>query len=176
VLLVYRFLLSLWCALCQLYDPENFFYSFLKLDGINFVFVYLVLNSMIRRLSALFFLSGMLALLLFQQPAFAYCAHTNQFFISDCGCEKEVESKCPLCQKEQPSDPCNDCSEKIQLDVDDLVWFDLTVEAPTMVCFPIFDGAAESVDFHSATEFTVSSIRPPPRNVSLFLFYSVFRL
>ncbi|MFT6178980.1 MAG: hypothetical protein ACJA1W_001323 [Akkermansiaceae bacterium] len=87
-----------------------------------------------RGLSALFFLSGMLALLLFQQPAFAYCAQTSQFFISDCGCEQEVESKCPRCQKEQPSDPCDDYSEKIQLDVDDLGWFDLAVEVPTMLC------------------------------------------
>jgi YHS domain-containing protein len=78
-----------------------------------------------RGLSALFFLSGMLALLLFQQPAFAYCAQTSQFFISDCGCEQEVESKRPRCQKEQPSD---------QLDVDDLGWFDLAVEVPTMLC------------------------------------------
>lgn len=133
---------------------------------------------MIRRLSALFFLSGMFALLLFQQPAFAYCAHTNQFFMSDCGCEKEVESKCPRCQKEQPADPCDDCSEKIQLDVDELVWFGLAVEAPAMVCSLVLDGATEPINFNSGTEFSVSPIRPPPptRNVSFLLLYSVFRL
>jgi len=133
---------------------------------------------MIRRLSALFFLSGMLALLLFQQPAFAYCAHTNQFFISDCGCEQEVESKCPFCQEGQRDVPCDDCSEKIQLDVDDLVWFGLAVEAPTLVYSPIIDGASEPIKFNAGTELAVSPIRPPPppRNVSLFLLYSVFRL
>ena len=133
---------------------------------------------MIRRLSALFFLFGMLVLLLFQQPAFAYCAHSNQFFISDCGCEKEIESKCSHCQKEQPSDPCDDCSEKIQLDVDDLVWFELAVEAPTMVCSPVVNGGSEPIKFNSGTELAVSPIRPPPlpQKASLFLLYSVFRL
>ncbi|MFT6862820.1 MAG: hypothetical protein ACJAVK_001380 [Akkermansiaceae bacterium] len=133
---------------------------------------------MIRRLSALFFLSGMLALLLFQQPAFAYCGHTHQFFMNDCGCEELIESRCPHCQKEQPAVPCDDCSEKIQLDVDDLVWFDLALNAPTIVFSPVVDGAAEPIDFNSATEFRVSPIRPPPppQGASLFLLHSVFRL
>ena len=120
----------------------------------------------------------MIVLLLFQQPTFAYCEHTDQFFISDCGCEKQVESQCPHCQKEKPADPCDDCSEKIQLDVDDLVWFDLAIDAPNMVCSPVVDGAADPINFYSTTEFCVFPIRPPPppRGISLFLLYSVFRL
>ena len=133
---------------------------------------------MVRRLLALFFLSGMVALLLFQQPAFAYCAHTNQFFINDCGCETQFESRCPHCQKEQPADPCDDCAEKIQLDVDDLVWFDLVIDAPNLICSHVVDGADAPINFYSASEFAVSPIRPPPppRGVSLFLLHSVFRL
>lgn len=131
---------------------------------------------MIRRLSALFFLAGMIALLLFQQPVFAYCAHTNQFFINDCGCGKQVESKCPYCQQEEPSAPCDDCSEKIQVEVDDLIWFDLIVETSTAVSLALVDGAAEPIRFCSAAELKVSCIRPPPIGVSLFLLHSVFRL
>jgi len=133
---------------------------------------------MVRRLSALFFLSGMIALLLFQQPAFAYCAHTDQFFINDCGCEQQVQSQCPHCQKEKPSDPCDDCSEKIQLDVEDLVWFDLAIDPPNMVCASIVDGTADPIIFHASSELAVSPTRPPPplQEVSLFLLYSVFRL
>ena len=120
----------------------------------------------------------MIALLLFQQPVFAYCGHTQQFFISDWGCEKQVESRCPHCQKEQPTDPCDDCSKKIQIDVDDLVWLELNVNIPVMVCNPVIDGIAESLSFQSATELVVSPIRPPPPppSVSLFLLHSVFRL
>lgn len=138
----------------------------------------IIIQLVVRRLSALFFLFGMMALLLFQQPVFAYCGHTHQFFINDCGCEKQVESGCPHCLKDQPSDPCDDCSEKIQLDVDELVWFDLTVEAPAMICSPVVDGTSGSLVFPSASEGCVTPIRPPPppRSLSLFLLHSVFRL
>ena len=133
---------------------------------------------MLRRLSALFFLSGMIALLLFQQPAFAYCAHTDQFFINDCGCEQQVESQCSHCEEEVPPGPCDDCSEKIQLDVDDMVWFDLAIDTPNMACPPVVDGDAAPMSFHATSEFSVSPIRPPPppRGVSIFLLHSVFRL
>jgi hypothetical protein len=133
---------------------------------------------MVRRLSALFFLAGMITLLLFQQPVFAYCAHTNQLFIDDCGCEDQVESQCSHCQQEQPADPCDDCSEKIQLDVDDLVWFDLAIDSPKIVCSSIVDGPAESIDFLASSVFAVSPTRPPPPppEASLLLLYSVFRL
>lgn len=133
---------------------------------------------MIRRLSALFFLFGMMALVLFQQPALAYCTHTDQFFVSDCGCEEQVQSLCSHCQEEIPSEPCDDCSEKIQLDVDDLVWFDLSIQAPAFVCSPAVDGEVEAIKFSSTTEFSPSPIRPPPPpgGVSLFILHSVFRL
>lgn len=133
---------------------------------------------MVRRLSALFFLSGMIALLLFQQPVFAYCAHTDQFFIDDCGCEQEVETQCNHCQKKEPVEPCDDCSEKIQLDVDDLVWFDLVIDHPKIVCSSIVYDASESIDFIASSEFAVSPTRPPPppREASLLLLHSVFRL
>jgi len=140
--------------------------------------VYPIKKSMIRRLSALFFLFGMIALLLLQQPVFAYCAHSNQFFVNDCGCEEQAKTRCSHCQEEQPVQPCDDCSEKIQLDVDELVWFDLTVDAPSLVCSPMVDEASEPINFHAATEFVTSPIRPPPPppGLSLFLLHSVFRL
>jgi hypothetical protein len=120
----------------------------------------------------------MIALLLFQQPAFAYCAHTDQFFISECGCEEQVESQCSHCQKEKPAEPCDDCSEKIQLEVDDLVWFDLAIDSPKIVCSSIVDGAADPINFRASSELAVSPTRPPPppREASLLLLYSVFRL
>ena len=120
----------------------------------------------------------MVFLVLLQQPAFAYCVHSDQFFISDCGCVKTVESQCPFCQEENPDDPCDDCAEKIKLDVDELVWFDVVLDAPTVVCVPVVDGVAGSISFPSALEFVQPPIRPPPppRGVSLLLLHSVFRI
>lgn len=154
------------------------FVSFENFYGINFCSHYLTFSSMIRRLSALFFLIGMMALVFFQQPALAYCTHTDQFFVSNCGCEEQVQSQCSHCQEEKPSDPCDDCSEKIQLDVDDLVWFDLSIQAPAFVSSPVVDGEVEAINFPTAIEFSPSPIRPPPPpgGVPLFLLHSVFRL
>ncbi|MEJ6581425.1 MAG: hypothetical protein QNL33_08535 [Akkermansiaceae bacterium] len=134
---------------------------------------------MIRRLSASFFLLGMVVLVLLQQPAFAYCGHTHQFFISDCGCEDEVvENACPHCQQEEVSKPCDDCSEKFQVDVDDLVWSDLAM-TPLMECScAISDGEAAPLTFKVASSVTVAPARPPPPppGPSLFLLYSVFQI
>jgi hypothetical protein len=133
---------------------------------------------MIRRLSASFFLLGMAVLVLLQQPVLAYCPHTNQFFISECGCAEKTAAACPHCQEEQPADPCDKCSDKIQLDVDDLVWFDLALNAPTEIPSPLTDGESDPVTFSPATDFSVAPIRPPPPppGVALFLLNSVFRL
>lgn len=117
-------------------------------------------------------------MVLFQQPALAYCVHTDQFFLSDCGCEEVIESKCPHCQTEQPAEPCDDCSDRIQIDVDDLVWFDLAIALPTFIPSPVIDGGVEVIHCHSTAEFGVTPIRPPPPpgGVSLMILHSVFRL
>jgi len=121
----------------------------------------------------------MVVLVLLKQPAFAYCGHTEHFFISDCGCEEEVvESVCPRCQKEEAPKPCGDCSEKIQVDVDDLVWSDIGM-TPLIECsWAILDGDARPVVFEVASLVVVAPARPPPSpsGPSLFLLNSVFRL
>ncbi|MFT6242882.1 MAG: hypothetical protein ACJAQT_004994 [Akkermansiaceae bacterium] len=133
---------------------------------------------MVRRLSASLFIFVMMVLVLLQQPVLAYCAHTDQFFINHCGCEKFIENACPHCQEEQPADPCDECSEKIQLDTDDLVWFDLSLNSLSKTAFPIREGQAKPITFLPATEIAVAPIRPPPppSSVPVFLMNSVFRL
>ena len=133
---------------------------------------------MIHRLSASLFLFVMMVLLLLQQPVLAYCTHTDQFFINDCGCGKIVENACPYCQEEQPADPCDECSEKIQLDTDNLVWFDISLNSPSETTCPISEGQAKPITFLPATELSVAPMwpPPPPRSVPVFLMNSVFRL
>lgn len=133
---------------------------------------------MIRRLSASFFLLGMAILVLFQQPALAYCAHAGQFFISDCGCDQPEEVLCSHCLDEQLANPCDECSEKIKLDVDELIWVDLALDSPTEISADLIDGWNDPITFSRATNFSVAPIRPPPspRGVALFLLNSVFRL
>ena len=133
---------------------------------------------MIRRLSASFFLLGMVVLVLLKQPAFAYCGHTEHFFISECGCEEEAaENVCPHCVQEEVPKPCDDCSEKIQVDVDDLVWSDIGMTSIVECSSAILDGVAKSLDFKVTSMVTVAPVRPPPPpGPSLFLLNSVFRL
>lgn len=133
---------------------------------------------MVRRLSALFFLLGMMVLVLFQQPALAYCGHSDQFFITDCGCQEPVETGCPHCREEKPVEPCDDCSEKIALDVDELIWFELSPDRAEFVSVPFSEPAPDHDPFFSESDLTIAPIRPPPplSGVSLFLLFSVFRL
>lgn len=134
---------------------------------------------MIRRLSASLFLLGMVVLVLLKQPAFAYCGHTHHFFISDCGCKEEVmENACPHCQQEEAPKPCDDCSEKIQVDVDDLAWSDIAMTPLVECSCAILDGEAKPVAFKVAGSLVVAPARPPPPppGPSLFLLNSVFRI
>lgn len=133
---------------------------------------------MLRRVSALFFLAGMMTLLLFQQPVFAYCAHSEQFFLNDCGCTKPVGISCPHCRQDQPEQPCDDCSEKIQLEVDDLLWSDLTLNPPGTLDPAISEEADEVLPFGGSGIAEATSVHPPPppRTIPLFLLHLAFRL
>lgn len=131
-----------------------------------------------RRLSASFFLLGMLVLVLLKQPVVAYCGHTHHFFMSDCGCgEQVIENACPHCQEEEAPKPCDSCSKKFQVDVDDLVWTDV-VMTPLVECScAIIDGEADPVTFKVASAVAPAPARPPPPpGPLLFLLNSVFRL
>ncbi|MEN8693183.1 MAG: hypothetical protein ACN4GG_07620 [Akkermansiaceae bacterium] len=133
---------------------------------------------MIRRLSASFFLLGMAVFVVFQQPIFAYCPHSEQFFVNACGCETIVETSCPHCQEEQPATPCDECAEKIQLDLDDLIWSELTLHPPTESLVFYAGEHLALLNFSPATDCSVASVRPPPppNGPDLFLLNSVFRI
>jgi len=133
---------------------------------------------MIRRLSASFFLLGMVVLVLLKQPAIAYCGHTQHFFISECGCgEEAVPHLCPHCQKEEAPKPCDQCSEKIQVDVDDLIWSHIGITSLLESSCNLLDGEAAPVAFKVAGSVLVAPARPLlPPGPPLFLLNSVFRL
>lgn len=115
--------------------------------------------------------------LLFQQPVFTYCGHTQQFFIEHCGCPEVGKSSCPHCQEAPPADPCDKCSEKIQLEVDDLIWSDFTPDPPRFSEDVMEPDRAEICGAMSATLTTTAPSRPPPLpGVPRFLLHSVFRL
>ena len=132
---------------------------------------------MVRRVSALFFLTEMVILLLFQQPAFAYCAHSEQFFLNDCGCPEPVETSCPHCHQDEPAEPCDDCSEKIQLDLDELLWSDLAIDSPPFPDHFVAEEVDDTIRSGSSALAKAATIRPPPPPaLSLYLLHSVFRL
>lgn len=136
-------------------------------SGITNLPLHLILETMIRRLSASFFLLGMVVLVLLQQPAFAYCAHTKQVFITDCGCGQAADIFCPHCLEEKSSQPGDKCSDKIQLDTDDLIWFDLAIDSRAEFSSPVACCDAAPLTFSPAAEFSVTPLRPPPPPLGL---------
>ena len=134
--------------------------------------------TMISSVLAFCFLLGMMALVLFPQPGLAYCTHTDQFFLSDCGCEELPTDVCPHCQQEQTSKPCDDCSERIQLDIDDLIWSNLVFGPDLKICCPAEVIGVEWVIVSPGYDLSAGPIRPPPlpRGIPVFLLNSVFRI
>lgn len=140
-----------------------------------------------------------------QNPVFGYCFCLDAFFTGDCVCESAKQAAttaaAPSCQSccakeetssaEQPSGPCDDCTERLSIDTGDFLWsgpsFASGGDTPDHTDFshtPENRDAAVQVSRFLAGGFTRGV--PPPRcrlhavaaqgRLPIFLRHSVLRL
>ncbi|MGB0990916.1 MAG: hypothetical protein ACPG32_00430 [Akkermansiaceae bacterium] len=164
---------------------------------------------MLRKVSAVTLLLVMTLLITLKHPVLGYCLCVDSFFAGDCSCEvaqkaqKKTSSatqSCSHCCQETacntpadgslaPAAPCDDCSKRLSIDVDDFVW-NGTVQVPNDPQL-LDDGSSHyGADLvfsgAQAPAFASGPIRgdPPPHSVAIpaypglpvYLRYSVLRL
>ncbi|MCP5536174.1 MAG: hypothetical protein H7A51_08045 [Akkermansiaceae bacterium] len=160
-------------------------------------------HIMLRKCTAISFLMVMIMLIALKHPVLGYCLCLDAYFTGDCVCQHETRPSakrlgsaptCPDCCPDQsqgntdtprePSEPCDDCTAHLTVDVGDFVWDnsnDTPADTGSTILPPL--AYAEPATAHPAAVIDYRKpIRgdPPPyptvSKVPLFLRHSVMRL
>jgi len=156
---------------------------------------------MLRKTTAVMFMLVMALLITLKHPVLGYCLCLDSYFTGDCVCQTEEtpvasdmpKSCCSSCQANEvtktDSDsipsipaPCDDCTEHLNIDVDDFVWQStdqVPDNAATLIPFPAYL-ATTTLQTPSIPVGTTMPIRGSPpfrwQNIPIYLRHSVLRL
>jgi hypothetical protein len=124
--------------------------------------------SVLRRLSALFFLSVMILFIGLQSPVLGYCAAENEVFVGahlvgfscDHGCEHEA----PPVQI-----PCEEEHDFVTVDPGDFQWSPLSALAPPVLVAEDFEFVSRPLFFEERAYVCLMGLPdPPPPDVPIF--------
>jgi len=157
---------------------------------------------MLRKTTAVTFMLVMTLLITLKHPVLGYCLCLDSYFAGDCVCQAEETpvtsdimstSCCSSCQANEVAEadsepiptvpsPCDDCTEHLNVDVDDFVW-ESTDQVPdnaeTLIPFPAYL-ATTTLQIPNVPIGTTMQIRGSPpfrwQNIPIYLRHSVLIL